>query len=294
MTLPDRSLRKEATITLNCFRGNEAQAGQLALSSANAGGAAMAALSTDDLDPDSVVFRDDLDRFVHHCESSTFGTSSIFQRRPVGRPSTTKEKEKDGWASFRDEDSYLPRGTSESIMDLPQMLRTRRVTHSKEAHDDSQLIWTSLEAQRSETIEKLVDHAISYILPPLATTLSTWKWKNDRSKWSYGRFRLDQRGSHVQRRLVLECLPTLRRIGALERCAEFVEEQKQQEDPEETSSSLRRSSRRATNALRRHHYFDKLSMTLRRDEADLSSSTVGTMFADQWQSNVTRPYSNIA
>ena len=96
MTLPDRSLRKEATATLNCFRGNEAQAGQLALSSANAGGTAMAALSTDDLDPDSVVFRDDLDRFVHHCESSTFGTSSIFQRRPVGRPSTTKEK--DGWA----------------------------------------------------------------------------------------------------------------------------------------------------------------------------------------------------
>jgi hypothetical protein len=91
-----------------------------------------------------------------------------------------------------------------------------------------------------------------------------------------------------------------------ERSAEFLEEQQKQmaeklslnndeeaADNSTSSSSLRRSTRRvvtrAAPKQRRQHYFDRLSVTLRRDEADLDTTAVGALFADQWQSGLVRP-----
>jgi hypothetical protein len=280
MTLPSPSQRIEAKAIMNHFRGDEGAAGQLACNNS-------ATLVCDDLEQGSVVFREDLDRFVHlrHHESS----ASCAQ-------------------SSREEDSYLPRGVPQLVLDLPDMLRTRSVTKATNHNENEQNhnhVWDSLEAKRSETLEQLVEHTTEYILPPSCSSSSS-QHRNDRSKWSYGRFGLDTNNQADRNRLVLECLPVLRRIGILERSAEFLEEQQKQmaeklslnndeeaADNSTSSSSLRRSTRRvvtrAAPKQRRQHYFDRLSVTLRRDEADLDTTAVGALFADQWQSGLVRP-----
>lgn len=277
MTLPSISQRREAKTIMNNFRGDEAASGQLACASTTATGtsssAAVAALSSDDLQSDSVVFREDLDQFVHHQQTSCDSAAMA-------------------------EDCYLPRGVPQLILDLPDMLRTQSICSGSndDAIEEENVVWDALEAHRSETLCRIVDHTTNYILPPPS---SSAQHKSDRSKWSYGRFSLDT--NHGDRhRLILECLPALRRIGAVERCAEFIHEQQLEaaangENQEVESSSLRRSTRRVTRAApkqRFHHYFDKLSSTLRRDEADLQTSEVGALFADQWQSDLVRPFAS--
>ena len=280
MTLPSHSQRREAKDIMNHFRGDEGAAGQLACSNNSA------TLVCDELEQDSVVFREDLDRFVHlrHHESSA--------------------------QLSREEDSYLPRSVPQVVLDLPTMLRTRSVTKATNADmsdEHHNHVWNSLEAKRSETLEQLVEHTTEYILPPPCSSSSQHR-NNDRSRWSYGRFGLDTSNNQAERnRLVLECLPVLRRIGILERSSEFLEEQQNKMaeqlalDEEGTanassSSSLRRSTRRvvtraAAPKQRRQHYFDRLSVTLRRDEADLDTAAVGVLFANQWQSGLSRPKS---
>jgi hypothetical protein len=262
----------EAKTAMNYFRGNEVTAGQLACASSNVGGASAAAvaLSSEDLDPGSVVFRDDLDQFVHHRVSSS------------------------AFSSSHEDDSHLPRGVPQIVLDLPGMLRTRSSKGGAncDPSEEHQCVWDSLEARRTENLERLVDHTTEYILPPLSSS-SSWQQKNDRSRWAYGRIGTDAKDDADRKRLVLECLPFLRRVATVERCAEFVAEQEASAaaDPE-ASSSLRRSTRRATRAAqgpRRRHYFDKLSVILRRDEADLETSAVGALFADQWESGLVRP-----
>ena len=277
MTLPSHSQRREAKHIMNHFRGDEGAAGQLACSNNST------TLVCDELEQDSVVFREDLDRCVHlrHHESSVLLS--------------------------REEDSYLPRSVPQVVLDLPTMLRTRSVTkatNNNRSDEHHNHVWNSLEAKRSETLKQLIEHTTEYILPPPCSTSSQHR-NNDRSRWSYGRFGLDTSNNQADRnRLVLECLPVLRRIGILERSFEFLEEQQKQMsdklalDEEGTanassSSSLRRSTRRvvtrAAPKQRRQHYFDRLSVTLRRDEADLDTAAVGALFANQWQSGSVRP-----
>ena len=260
---------------MNNFRGDEAASGQLACASTTATGtsssAAVAALSSEDLHPDSVIFREDFDQFVHHQETS-------------------------GDSAVRADDCYLPRSVPQLILDLPDMLRTESMCSGSNDGpiEEHNVVWDALEAHRSDTLSRIVDLTTNCILPH---PTSSAQHKSDRSRWSYGRFSLDTNHGD-RRRLVLECLPALRRIGAVERCAEFIHEQQLEaaangENQEGESSSLRRSTRRVTRAApkqRFHHYFDKVSTTLRRDEADLQTSEVGALFADQWQSGLVRPF----
>jgi len=275
MTLPSISQRREAKTIMNNFRGDEAASGQLACASTTATGtsssAAVAALSSEDLHPDSVIFREDFDQFVHHQETS-------------------------GDSAARADDCYLPRSVPQLILDLPDMLRTESMCSGSNDGpiEEHNVVWDALEAHRSDTLSRIVDLTTNYILPH---PTSSAQHKSDRSRWSYGRFSLDTNNGD-RCRLVLECLPALRRIGAVERCAEFIHEQQLEaaangENQEGESSSLRRSTRRVTRAApkqRFHHYFDKVSTTLRRDEADLQTSEVGALFADQWQSGLVRPF----
>mmetsp|Transcript_43907 Transcript_43907/g.48884 ORF Transcript_43907/g.48884 Transcript_43907/m.48884 type:complete len:98 (+) Transcript_43907:903-1196(+) len=90
----------------------------------------------------------------------------------------------------------------------------------------------------------------------------------------------------------MELMPFLRRISILENAAEFAELKAKEENNDENDTNStgrpRRSSRQTVarprgwqaKAARRHHYFDKPSLTLRRDEADLNSSEVGNHFVN--------------
>ena len=275
MTLPSLSQRLEAKTIMNYFRGDEVASGQLACPSATSMGtgssAAAAALLSEDLQPDSAGFREDLDACVHLREALSDSAPG-------------------------DDDSYLPRGVSQPVLDLPKMLRTGSIASvlNVDSMEEENRVWDALEAHRSQNLNKIVEHTSNYILPPLSSS-SSWQHKNDRSRWSYGRFGLET-NRYDRNCLILECLPVLRRIGVAERCAEFVHEQQlaaSTSTEESQSTSLRRSTRRVTRAApkqRFRHYFDKISATLRRDEADLDTSAVGVLFADQWQSGVIRPF----
>lgn len=275
LTRPSISQRREAKTIMNNFRGDEAAAGQLACASATAtsstSSTTVAAISSDDLEPDSAVFHEDLDRFAHH-EETFFGSAA------------------------RAGDCYIPRGVSRDVLDLPDMLRNGSISNESKGMlaEESNLVWETLEAHRSDNLNRIVENTTNYILPPRS---SSWQHKTDRSRWSYGRFSFDT-NQDDRNHLILECLPVLRRIGILERCSEFIHEQQleaaaQGENQEGQSSSLRRSTRRVTRAApkqRYYHYFDKVSSTLRRDEADLQTSEVGALFANQWQSGLVRPF----
>lgn len=266
MTLPSMSQRREAKTIMNHFRGDEITCGQLACASSTSTGTGSSgsagAVVSEDLQLDSPVFREDLDAFVHNKTATDDSAPAI-------------------------EDSYLPRGVSQLVLDLPQMLRTRSTADSIRESKD---VWESLESHRTENLNTILQNTTNYILPPFSSS-------SHRSKWSYGRFGCDK-NLDDRNRLILECLPALRHMAIVERCAEFVHEQQladaaRNETSEE--SLLRRSSRRVTRAApkqRFHHYFDKLSTTLHMDEADIDTSQVGVLFAEQWRSDLVHPYGN--
>ena len=274
---------------MNRFRGDEGAAGRLAASrSSSIGGAAgSAAVTTEDLEEGGFWFREDLDRYVHQSLSS----SPLSSACGTGAP------------SFREEDCYLPRSVPRLVLDLPETLRRAPPPEPGLADDrDHREVSESLERLRNETRSERATQFLSYIFPWATSS------KNDRSWWSYGRFGLRDNNSETTR-FFLECLPTLRRIGISERAEERrAAEKASSENKNDTENdaagrapathSLRRSTRALTRAAappppRRHHYFDRISVVLRRDEADLDTSAVGALFADQWRSKAdargTRP-----
>ncbi len=258
MTLPSMSQRKESKTIMNHFRGDESTCGQLACASFTSNGmgtsGSAVALQSEDLQLDSPVFHEDLDVLIHNKAAADESTPAM-------------------------EDSYLPRGVSQLVLDLPQLLRRRSTDKTSEHDKDHNSIWEALEAHRNENLNTILEQATHYILPPISSSSHLFRW-------SYGRLGCDK-NLDDRKRLILECLPTLRRMALVERCAEFVHEQQLADaarDDNTEGTSLRRSSRRVTRAApkqRLHHYFDKLSTTLRRDEADLSTSQVGALFAEQ-------------
>ena len=254
MTLPTMSERKEANFFMNRFRGDESSAGQLAITTTGVGGC----VSSEELHAAEYFSRDDFDRFANQEASLVVGSS--------------------------EEDSYLPRCIPPAIKDLPNMLRrhvnttgsgsvssssSSLLSTNANANASHQLL-LSLERHQVEFCERLMSQAIHYILPSAV-------WNNDLAKWSYGRFGLAY-NERDRTNLILECMPFLRRIGILEQAAEFAELKAKESESETRRQSSRRTTRQQAKA-RRHHYFDKLSTTLRRDEADLNSSEVGALFA---------------
>ena len=258
MTLPHISQRrcKEKGHTnpyycMNQFRGDEDAAGQLACSGMS-NAATSNAISTEELENNFSV--EDLDRFAHH------------QQQQESSPSCS------GGASFA-EDMYLPRGVSPAILDLPEILRKASSTSTNSL--PSQSFWSiardnqwlqSLETNRAECSQRLLSHAIEYFLP----------WGNDLAKWSYGRFGFAN-NKWDRTHMILECLPILRRIGMLETANEYAFLKAREESDATKRTSSRRRTTRTQCRARRHHYFDKISATLRRDEADRNSSEVGAL-----------------
>jgi hypothetical protein len=190
------------------------------------------------VDPNEITTREELDRFVHHS------------------------------TQISDEDCFLPCHIRSPIHSLPSILRGdeahRMCSDDRNIHTDHNLSFKMTELSR--TAERLA----AYILPPLS----------DRANWSYGRFGpIDQLGGYIlpaDCRTMLELLPTLRRIGALERATENASLLV----PDDTSRSRNLRSTRRQAKARRHHYFDKISPSLRRDEYDINSSEVGSLLAD--------------
>jgi hypothetical protein len=245
MTLPSASQRRETNIFMNNFRGDEASAGQLAITTttATAVGGSGGAVSPSFEDETNNFSREDFDWYANQ----------------------------ESCAAASEEDSYLPQYIPPLIKNLPNILRNASdgISFSSIHNDDD------MERQKEECYNRLTTHVTDYILP------TTW---NDLAKWSYGKFGFNY-NQRDRTNLVLECMPFLRRIGILEKAAEFADLKAKENDNDNdaTTSTRRTSTRRTTRRqvkARRHHYFDKLSLTLRRDEADLNSSDVGTLFAN--------------
>ena len=220
MTLPSMSQRRESKTIMNRFRGDERTCGQLASASAasNATGSSgsAVALQSEELQLDSPVFHEDLDALIHNKIAIDESTPAM-------------------------EDSYLPRGVSQLVLDLPQMLRRRSTDKTFENDEENSTLWETLELHRNENLNTMLQQATYYILPPISSS-------SHLSRWSYGRFGCDKNVDD-QKRLILECLPTLRRMAMVERCAEFVHQQQLADEARNDSiesNSLRRSSRRVT------------------------------------------------
>ncbi|KAL3908660.1 MAG: hypothetical protein SGILL_008400 [Bacillariaceae sp.] len=153
--------------------------------------------------------------------------------------------------------SYIPRPIPPIVQAFPKLLR-EKASITNQWHS----IHRDVSIGRTHTMERLLSGA-QYILPEIFERLA----------WSYGRFGFCSNKEKAE--LVLELLPTVRRIGLYEKAAEFAELQK---GDDEAVNSNRRTTRRQAKA-RRHHYFDKLSVKLRLDQADMNSSELGSLMA---------------
>jgi hypothetical protein len=162
-----------------------------------------------------------------------------------------------------EEDMFLVRPIPSLLEVLPDMLRN--CVREAKARDENHVVGIKkqfLERRKSEYMDRMEMQA-GYFLPSLT----------ERSLWGFGRLGLT---SDMDRQnLILELLPALRKIGAIEEAMEFAAVQ---DANDAAANSNRRTTRRQAKA-RRHHYFDKLSQTLRRDEGDLNSSEVGSLLA---------------
>lgn len=282
MTLPSFAQRKESNIFMNRFRGDDVSAGQLSAknSSSAVGG------------------------------SGTVGgglaTATMISSFPDDKTITLSREDFDWYANQDavravsiEEDLFLPRFVPTAIRNLPSILRQNIITTIEEgtthktavigSPSSSLLLSTppplpasiqdDIDYRKEECCNRITQHVSDYILPT--------KW-SDRTKWAYGKFGYAP-NEYNRTQLVLECMPFLRHIAIIEKAAEFADDiqkvkAKENGGTEDNNDGTRRSSRRTTRSrqnveVRRHHYFDKLSMTLRRNEADLNSNEVGKLFA---------------
>jgi hypothetical protein len=160
------------------------------------------------------------------------------------------------------EDCFLSRPIPAPLKLLPDILRAYQsdqmtnVAHTtKNAH--------SLESRKVELLRRMENQA-DHILPDAFSGCILW---------SYRRFGVWNDNDRVK--VILEMLPTLRRVGLYEQAAEYAAVQCG-EDADGPSN--RRTTRRQAKA-RRHHYLDKVSKELRMDQTDLNSSEVGAWLA---------------
>lgn len=212
-------------------------------------------------------------RQLNHMMGSLRGTTSVDRNVTISPPyldhsDIETREDLDRFANQQacvfEEDCFLPFQVPPVILCLPYMLRNISMQGACQDSLDS-LMLCRKKAELSKKAEWLAD----FILPPLS----------GRANWSYGRFgqhRFGERFQPTDCRTMLELMPFLRRIAVLEQADEYAA---LDGGCTEIVSSNRRTTRRQAKA-RRHHYFDKISVKLRRDEADLNSSELGTMLAD--------------
>jgi hypothetical protein len=166
-----------------------------------------------------------------------------------------------------DEDCFLPFQVCPALLALPNILRMNQ-THGKCDHSLDNPRDQLLSRKRAELSIK-AERLAGYIIPPLS----------ERANWSYGRFgRTNQEEQNLPSdcRTMLELMPTLRRMAALEQAAENAA--LRAVDPKTGSLNLRSTRRQAKS--RRHHYFDEISPSLRRDEYAINSSEVGSLLGE--------------
>jgi hypothetical protein len=171
------------------------------------------------------------------------------------------------------EDQFLPFPVQPVFELLPKLLRANMSCDSSK----DIVVGPVFDKEQARCVNRDQSWA-SYILPRTA----------DRARWSYGRFgsiRVTDLGEYElygDGREVLELMPMFRRIALLEQATDYaatIAEQQQE-------ASCRRSNRRATRGnggpfnKTRHCFFDRLSLKLRRDEAALSSTELGSQLAD--------------
>lgn len=160
-----------------------------------------------------------------------------------------------------EEDQYLPHPVPALLGQFPRSLRSIGSNGRSGLHKD---LPEGIQSKIRESMSRMLLRA-SYILGDV----------HDRVGCTYGKFGLESDKERDE--LILELMPTLRRIGLFEQATEFAELEARK-DATIADASSRRSTRRQAKA-RRHHYFDKLSHILRRDEADLNSSELGASMA---------------
>mmetsp|Transcript_22575 Transcript_22575/g.53364 ORF Transcript_22575/g.53364 Transcript_22575/m.53364 type:complete len:1340 (+) Transcript_22575:309-4328(+) len=173
------------------------------------------------------------------------------------------------------EDQFLPFPVQPVFELLPKLLRQANSSRDKSATTTAGSIdRRPIEKQQANCIDRDQTWA-SYILPP----------SGDRSHWSYGRFgsvRVTDLGEYElygDGREVLELMPMFRRVGLLEQAAEHASLISEQQQEASCRRSNRRTTRGQTGGKTRHHYFDRLSLKLRRDQADISSTELGAQLA---------------
>jgi hypothetical protein len=163
--------------------------------------------------------------------------------------------------AISDEDMFLPRPVPTLIESLPSLLRQSRKCSSYQQN------WTSNQVLDRKQIQSSVamQQWVSYVFG------ETGQGKVFSRRTSQELLLLN---GTMDASVSLEFLPTLRRICVMERAAECLET-KTGDQP----VTGRRTTRRQALA-RRHHYFDAHSKKLRLDEADLTSSELGSLMAD--------------
>lgn len=164
-----------------------------------------------------------------------------------------------------EEDVFLAQNVPASLLLLPCLLREARCPANWNN------CWTNdhlLERRRQEQAHKLCN-LLSYILPD-----AVWpKMSCHASDRLTSGICLPE--DAMDPKVFLEYLPTLRRIAAVEKAAEYAFNLK---SDEEDPAPNRRSTRRSTKATR-SHYFDSVSRALKLDLTDLSASEVGSRLA---------------
>jgi hypothetical protein len=163
-----------------------------------------------------------------------------------------------------DEDMFLPQPMPSLIQSLPSLLRESR------RGGLCQKNWTSnqLLEKRKLKLSKDLRHWMTYIFPPAVQAKV--------SCHGFGATSVESLllEDTIDIKLFLEYIPVLRRIGFLERATEYACREKGEEQP-----TCRRTTRRQARAAR-HHYFDTLSRQLQLDNADQTSSQIGTLMAN--------------
>ena len=160
------------------------------------------------------------------------------------------------------EDCFLSRPIPASLQLLPDILRAYQSDQmSRIAHTTK---YAELLGSRKVELLHRMENQADYVLPDDFSGCTVW---------SYRRFGVWN--DNERKKVILELLPTLRRIGLYEQAAEYAALQ----CGEDADGPFNRRTTRRQAKARRHHYLDKISKQLRMDQTDLNSSEVGSWLA---------------
>jgi hypothetical protein len=166
-----------------------------------------------------------------------------------------------------DEDMFLPQHIAVPIQSIPYLLRGGHGTESQGKIGCTSLV--RLEQTQAEYLAKAAKLMRCIIPDQLQPKVSCRGFGASETESLLLEDTIDPR-------LVLDYLPTLRRMAVLERAAE---EAYKESTSDQALAATRRKTRSSTKASR-WHYFDCLSQPLKHDSAELDTSQVGSSLAD--------------